>query len=329
MTVTLVQLKSKNWEGDNSWRRCELNTYASELNLKLDPEDSNENVYNKIKNKLSEFIFELNNPVTSLNVAAFDFDHTIVKPKNARTFPKDKNDWMWLRPCVPLIIKEKAESGYSIFIFTTQTKEWKLEMLKECLGTLNIPLTIVVGFKENIKKPNKNLFYNVISDFDNENSFYVGDASGMEGSWSDSDKQFAENVGIKFMTPEQIFPINVNFKIDDNIYTKSNQEIVIMIGYMASGKSTFVKNKLFSYTRIDGDLLKTTPKMVKVAIPFIEKGESVVFDSTNGKLKNRQLIYDLAKKYNVPVRCIIIDTTIEQAMEFNELRALETGKKNF
>ena len=34
-----------------------------------------------------------------------DFDHTIVKPKYGKTFPKDEDDWEWLRPNIPEIIK--------------------------------------------------------------------------------------------------------------------------------------------------------------------------------------------------------------------------------
>lgn len=33
-----------------------------------------------------------------------DYDHTIVKPKNNKTFPKDVDDWTWLRPNVPEIV---------------------------------------------------------------------------------------------------------------------------------------------------------------------------------------------------------------------------------
>lgn len=322
--TTLINLQSKSVFGENRWRRIELNNFAKEYSLSI--EGSNEEVYNRTVNNLSEYIIKIGNPIQNNFIASFDFDHTLVKPKNGRTFPKDVDDWEWLRPSVITFIKEKYNSGFSIFIFTTQTKEWKLKMLKNSLSTLNIPMTIVVGFGKNIKKPDPKLFYNVISEFDKERSFFVGDACG-EGSWSDSDLQFAKNVGINFFTPEQVFPISIEFNKDTTDYTRNYQEIVIMIGYMASGKSSWCKSKLSEYTRIDGNTLKTVPKMIKAAIPFILNGKSIVFDATNGKLKNRQLIYDLAKKYNIKVRCVVIQTTIEQAMELNKKRAIETDIK--
>lgn len=40
------------------------------------------------------------------NIAAFDFDWTIVKPKESRTFPKDILDWEWLRENVKENLKK-------------------------------------------------------------------------------------------------------------------------------------------------------------------------------------------------------------------------------
>lgn len=36
-------------------------------------------------------------------------------------------------------------------------------------------------------------------------SFYIGDAAGGKGDFSDSDKMFAENIGLQFYTPNQFF----------------------------------------------------------------------------------------------------------------------------
>ena len=40
-------------------------------------------------------------------------------------------------------------------------------------------------------------------------SFYAGDALGRENDWSDSDKIFAINCGLKYISPEEIFPFVV------------------------------------------------------------------------------------------------------------------------
>ena len=41
--------------------------------------------------------------------------------------------------------------------------------------------------------------------WDKNKSFYVGDALGRKEDWSDVDKKFAENIGIKYYSPDEIF----------------------------------------------------------------------------------------------------------------------------
>jgi histidinol phosphatase-like enzyme len=40
---------------------------------------------------------------------------------------------------------------------------------------------------------------------DKSASFYVGDAAGRPGDFASTDKEWAQNVGIPFYTPEQFF----------------------------------------------------------------------------------------------------------------------------
>ena len=51
------------------------------------------------------------------------------------------------------------------------------------------------------------MFTDFVKDFsiDKSESFFVGDALGRKGDWSDSDKVFAENIGIKYISPEEMF----------------------------------------------------------------------------------------------------------------------------
>ena len=265
-------------------------------------------------------------------IMAMDFDWTLVKPK-VNTFPKDKDDWMWLRPNIPDIIKEYFEKGFLLYIFTNQTKEWKLQMIYSAISTLNLPVKVVVGYgKTEFVKPNPELFWydKMLIDFDKNESFFVGDAAGGV-EWSDSDLKFAENVGITFKTPEEIFPITLVHHLhnDKQEYFTDSQEMVILVGYQAIGKTTFAENKFVphGYIRIDGDSLKTPAKMIKESEKQLKIGKSVVIDATNGKKENRELFINIAKKYNVSVRCFVFNTSIETAMEWNTKRFVETGKK--
>jgi bifunctional polynucleotide phosphatase/kinase len=228
---------------------------------------------------------------------------------------------------VPEIIKKLHSSGYSIYVFTNQTKEWKIDMIKESLGTIGIPIKVVIGFGKGAQKPNKKLFFDNVSVKFSKKSFYTGDAWDSSIHFSDSDLEFAKNVGINFKIPEEIFPIELVKKQDSKKYEKSHQEIVILTGFPASGKSTFIKNKLKTYEVVSGDVLKTLPKMLNTATKYLDLGKSVVFDATNPKKENRDKIIQLGKKYKIPVRCFVFNVDIETALEWNTKRFNETGKK--
>lgn len=81
------------------------------------------------------------------------------------------------------------------------------------------------------------------------------------------------------------------------------------------------------YENINSDELKTIPKMIKAAKVHLTAGKSVIFDRTNPKKEKRAEFIELSKKYNVPVRCVVLTTSFEDAREWNIKRLNETGKK--
>ena len=142
-------------------------------------------------------------------IAAFDFDHTLVVPREGRRFPKDATDYMWLTPNVPDVLQSFYKKGYMIVIFTNQSKPWKADQIRAAMNELRIPVTICIAIDKAEYKPSRILFDTVIADkvWDKKASFFVGDALGRKGDWSDSDAKFAEAVGIKTRTPEYMFAI--------------------------------------------------------------------------------------------------------------------------
>jgi len=66
--------------------------------------------------------------------------------------------------------------------------------------------------------------------------------------------------------------------------------------------------------------------MIKEAKKHIEE-QSIIFDSTGGTQKRRAEFIKFAKDNNLPVRCIWVQTSIEDAMERNKQRANEGGPK--
>lgn len=264
-------------------------------------------------------------------LAIFDVDWTLIKPKEGRRFPKDKEDWEWLRPSVPMVVRKYHRKGYRIAFLTDQTKDWKVEMIKHVIKELDVPVIAVIAMDKTYHKPNPQLF---LSHFEGkylpEDSFFVGDAAGRDGDWAAKDKEVAQKLGVTFYTPEELFPLDKKRDMNEKEkwFVSNEKEVVIMVGYPASGKSTIAKNifEKKGYIRIDGDLLKTPERMVREAKKVIAN-HSVVFDATNATKEKRKHFIAFAQEFQVPIKCVWVSTPIEQAMEQNRQRFAEGGPK--
>lgn len=98
-----------------------------------------------------------------------------------------------------------------------------------------------------------------------------------------------------------------------------HNKMVIMIGFPGSGKSTFVKNNFSNYTILSGDELKTEVKIIKEINKNIGKS-SIVIDATNPTKDKRKKFIDIANQHNIPVRCVYINVSKEQALLQNNKR---------
>lgn len=265
-------------------------------------------------------IIKLGSPRFRKKIAAFDYDHTLVVPKNGRNFPKDVSDYQWLFPTIPTIVKEFYQKGFMIIIFTNQSKAWKTDQIKLVLEELQIPITIVIAFDKQEYKPNRILFDSVIQkEWDQKKSFYVGDALGRKNDWSDSDKVFAENIGIDVKSPEDIFAKEDTKIPRPTLLPGENQEIIILTGFPGSGKSSIAKT-LPNYSIISGDIHKTSKKMIKIGEEEIKNNKSVIFDATNPSKEKRAEFINVATKFNLPVRCVWVTTPFDESYQRNLAR---------
>jgi bifunctional polynucleotide phosphatase/kinase len=250
-------------------------------------------------------------------IAGFDFDWTLVRPREGRQFPKDRGDWQWKRPSVPERIRGLVADGWRIVIITDQTKGWKEDMIGDVVTALGVPVEVIVH--RTTKKPDTS---QVVAR-GLALSFYVGDAAGRPGDWSDCDRVFAERLGVPFHVPEDFFPAPA--PLVRNLEAGAPREVVIMVGYPASGKSTLARGLVErgGYHRVDGDAFATPAAMVRDARKH--PSEAIVFDSTGGTVARRGAFIEWARAEGRPVRIVWVTTDIDTAMDWNAARASSGG----
>ncbi len=142
-------------------------------------------------------------------IAAFDLDHTIIEPRAGKIFPKNYSDWILL-PGMKQKLNRLYNNGYKIVIFTNQSGNnfdpdkfrKKIHSIKKELG-IPIQVFVCIGYGY-CRKPSIGMWHLLLLNnngvnIDMNRSFYSGDAAGRPGDFSDTDKKFAENIGIKFI----------------------------------------------------------------------------------------------------------------------------------
>lgn len=310
-----------------------------------------------IWNNTEEYLYgKTNNFKYCTKIASFDLDGTIIVTLSKKKFPVSHNDWEFF-----LGAKEKLQSlsqnGYCLIIVSNQAglrseiqkTNWMLK-LETIQQSLNLELLIFCSLTNNeFRKPlpmfflTETFFPQKIYNDKSEVSFYCGDACGRIGDHANTDLKFAQNCGLNFFSPEMLFnkihqviPEIVYPDINMYINTKSNfkfepsffKEIIIMVGYPASGKSTIANSiaSTYNYVIANQDTLKTKSNCLKFVRQNLSANKSVVVDNTNRDKKTRNEWISLAKKYNYKVRCILITIKKDLAMHNNVYRNLTEQK---
>jgi len=294
---------------------------------------------------------ETENFVLTNKVAAFDFDGTIAATKSGKKFPTSEDDWKWQYDTVPAKIKELHKQKYTIIIVSNQAgfasgkdnkgmgDKW-MQKLDTIIEQLGIEALVFCSTSKNIyRKPLPTFFTEFIPNKLHSASFYCGDAAGRPADFSDTDRKFALNIPIQFISPETLFlnkqqelppieyPIQLNRKkcgqFQCNI-TPANNDMIIMVGYPASGKSsisTYLKNT-HNYTIINQDTLKTFAKCTSEAAKQMKLNKSIIIDATNPTKEVRKKWIDLADIYSYDVQIVVMTTTMEHAMHNNIYRSI-------
>lgn len=240
---------------------------------------------------------------TTGKVAAFDLDWTLIRPVHAR-FPKDGNDYAFLPNRVETL-KLYANSGYTLAIFTNQGHSGiKLTQALERITNVVRDLAVVgvhpwvfaaTGRGSTYRKPSTAMWQEFMKRGTFTEAFYCGDAAGRPTDHSDDDLMFAANVGLTFLTPEQVFP-SVTVDIPQT------QTMFIFVGMPGSGKTTFYETNLLPrhWVHANQDTLKTHAKVLNAVEVALSQGKSVAVDGTNPTIAKRRDFIMLAAKYRIP-----------------------------
>uniref|UniRef100_A0A665V8S9 PNK FHA domain-containing protein n=1 Tax=Echeneis naucrates TaxID=173247 RepID=A0A665V8S9_ECHNA len=156
--------------------------------------------------------------------------------------------------------------------------------------------------------------------------------------FSCSDRLFALNIGLQFHTPEEYFlgwksapyalPEFDPRKLDSTVrlydppsasLTSSETEVIVAVGFPASGKSTFFQTHIISkgYAYINRDTLGSWQNCVSACERALKEGRSVAVDNTSPDVESRKRYVDVAKAAGVPCRCFHFSASMEQAKHNN------------
>ncbi|CAH0481362.1 unnamed protein product [Peronospora belbahrii] len=297
----------------------------------------------------------------SYKVAAFDLDCTLIVTKSGKKYARNHNDWKWFHPT---LVRDKlaklARDGFTLTIYSNQngvaqghiTAAQLQNKLETIVQQLDLPVLVFLATENDImRKPRLGVWKELAKllsakgedAIDKEASFYCGDAAGrpkIAGRSKDfaaTDYKFALNAGIRFFTPESFFLIQNSEFIHvpkppllipaSAQIVKEEQEMVVLVGPPASGKSFFANTYLSSYVLVSQDELRTAANCKKKCLEAIAQQKSVVIDNTNCDPRARKAWIEIAKEKNLPIRCFEMDVNKLLSMHLNTFRWLTQQKK--
>ncbi|KAK2467111.1 hypothetical protein APHAL10511_001369 [Amanita phalloides] len=290
-------------------------------------------------------------------IAAFDLDGTLIK----YTSTGEEWSWWTPTIPVKLKEVHDAGHSIVIVsnqaINSLALKKWKQKLALIAAALPDVPFRLYAAIaKDRYRKPMPGIWYELEHaaymdgiEIDKTASFFVGDAAGRQFSsakrdFASTDRKWALNIGIKFYTPEEYFlqhPAHQNIVLpgfhvsslpDVPFFTptskpllplSSGQEVVLFVGYPCVGKTTLFHRifKPAGYMHVNQDNLKTRTKCVNAVRDFLHGGLSCVVDNTNRDRATRKVYIDLAREFNIIIRCFIFSGSIELAWHNNLYRA--------
>lgn len=262
--------------------------------------------------------------------ALFDLDWTLIRPTTTPQRPTLKggpfslqpDDWTLLPGRISRL-QDFLREGFTIGIVTNQ--KFKGQALQNALERLrrvyilfseqlgvSIPIMISTNdtamanpqdSRSYYRKPGIGWAYHLRF---LPGSLYVGDAvqNSLRTDWcwghSNTDYEFAQNLGLPFYPPEEVFP---QIALPDELFNTPKQ-VLILVGSPGSGK-TFFSQRL-GWTHIESDAYGSNwPRIQKAFRAALAKGDRVIIDATNPSRARRMEIIQIAREHQAPTAIIL------------------------
>uniref|UniRef100_UPI00358E7124 bifunctional polynucleotide phosphatase/kinase isoform X4 n=1 Tax=Myxine glutinosa TaxID=7769 RepID=UPI00358E7124 len=268
-------------------------------------------------------------------IAGFDIDGTIVTTKSGKVFPVNADDWRILYPEILPKLKQLLADGYKVVFLTNQMgiSRGKLQpevfktKVEAIIETLQLPVQVLVATGRDVYRKPVLGMWEYLCDKANDGisvdvtkSLYVGDAAGRPANWAPGKKKkdFSCSDRLRTLDEEHALISPTCQLVSDD------QEVIVAVGFPASGKSTFFKDHLVpkGYAYINRDTLGSWQKCVSACIDYLHKDRSVVIDNTNLELESRKRYVDCAQEANVPCRCFLFTASFEHCKHNNRFREM-------
>ena len=284
----------------------------------------------------------------SKEIFGFDLDSTLIE------FNLNTTEYKF---CYPNVIEKLQEMSkkYNLVIVTNQKHnkmdlaQKKIQNLMDYFKEKKIQMSVYCSREDSIyRKPNIGFFKLICEDYSRYGKYicgYCGDSLGRPNDYSDTDFKFAKNLAIPVYSPEEIFlsqpkiGISINYPVLNRQhyefkYTPHKKEMVIMVGFPGSGKST-IANQIQSigyyneivYDIVNRDELKTINNCLKVCESTIKNDRNIIIDNTNPDKKTREKFIKLAQKYKYKIICVEMKTSMMESFHNNYFRAFNYGNQ--
>jgi bifunctional polynucleotide phosphatase/kinase len=234
-------------------------------------------------------------------IAGFDLDGTLVTSSRSKPFDTSPDHFVFFGD-IPGYFQSLRQE-WIVCIFTNQSRhseenQRRIEKIIDHLEQVNgwSPYVLIATQHNDYRKPGIRMVTKLLEILNQEgyqitSGVYCGDACGPDDPfppyrWSSSDFEFANNAGMSFVRPVEIF--------SQEFPPSSVQELVVLVGNQGSGKTRTAKMlETFGYFHVSRDELKTIPSMVRKIKEQLGQGRSVVVDATNPTISSRKVFLDL------------------------------------